>query len=88
VTVIEISGLPPEVLGRPLVVLEPGFVQMRYDKDSFAKMVLKKRRLAFGVTLGLREAAYRNSYVRKALETGGAMAVVLKGVRQLRACGT
>jgi hypothetical protein len=78
VTVVEISGFPPEALGRPLVVLEPGFVQMRYDKDSFAKIVSKKRRLTFGVTLGLREAVYRISYVRKALETGGAMAVVLK----------
>jgi hypothetical protein len=78
VTVVEISGLPPEVLGRPLVVLDPGFVQMRYDKDSFARIASRKRQLAFGVTLGLREAAYRTSYVRKALETGGAMAVVLK----------
>jgi hypothetical protein len=61
------------------VVLEPGFVQMRYDKDSFAKITSKKRQLAFGVTLGLREAAYRISYVRRALETGDATAVVLKG---------
>jgi murein DD-endopeptidase MepM/ murein hydrolase activator NlpD len=78
VTVVEVSGLPPEVLGRPLVVLEPGFVQMRYDKDSFAKIVSKRRQLAFGVTLGLREATFRISYVRKALETGDATAVVLK----------
>jgi hypothetical protein len=78
VTVVEISGPPPEVLGRPLVVLEPGFVQMRYDKDSFAKIVSKKRQLAFGVTLGLREATFRISYVRRALETGDATAVVLK----------
>jgi HAMP domain-containing protein len=78
VTVVEISGLPPEVLGRPLVVLEPGFVQMRYDKDSFAKIASKRRQLAFGVTLGLREATFRISYVRKALETGDATAVVLK----------
>jgi hypothetical protein len=78
VTVVEISGLPPEVLGRPLVVLEPGFVQMRYDKDSFARIVSKKRQLAFGVTLGLREATFRISYVRTALETGDATAVVLK----------
>jgi hypothetical protein len=62
-----------------LVVLEPGFVQMRYDnKESFAKITSKKRQLAFGVTLGLREEAYRISYVRKALETEDAMAVVLK----------
>jgi hypothetical protein len=52
VTVVELPGLPPEVLGRPLVVLEPGFVQMRYDKDSFAKIASKRRQLAFGVTLG------------------------------------
>jgi hypothetical protein len=78
VTVVEISGSPPEVLGRPLVVLDPGFVQVRYDKDSFAKIVSKKRQPAFGVTLGLREAAYRISYVRRALETGDATAVVLK----------
>jgi hypothetical protein len=51
---------------------------MRYDKDSFAKIVSKKRQLAFGVTLGLREAAYRISYVRRVLETGDATAVVLK----------
>jgi hypothetical protein len=78
VTVVEISGPPPEVLGRPLVVLEPGFVQMRYDKDSFAKIASKRRQLAYGVTLGLREATFRISYVRKALETGDATAVVLK----------
>jgi hypothetical protein len=78
VTVVEVSGPPPEVLGRPLVVLDPGFVQMRYDMDSFAKIVSKKRQLAFGVTLGLREAAYRISYVRRVLETGDATAVVLK----------
>ena len=77
-TVVEISGSPPEVLGRPLVVLEPGFVQMRYDKDSFAKIVSKKRQLAFGVTLGLREATFRISYVRRVLEAGDATAVVLK----------
>jgi hypothetical protein len=78
VTVVEISGFPPETLGRPLVVLEPGFVQMRYDKDSFAKIASKKRQLTFGVTLGLREAVYRISYVRRVLETGDATAVVLK----------
>jgi hypothetical protein len=61
-----------------LVVLEPGFVQMKYDKDSFAKMVSKKRQLAFGVTLGLREATFRISYVRRVLEAGDATAVVLK----------
>jgi hypothetical protein len=48
VTVVEISGPPPEVLGRSLVVLESGFVQMRYDKDSFAKIASKKRQLALG----------------------------------------
>jgi len=58
--------------------LEPGFVQMRYDKDSFAKIASKRRQLAFGVTLGLREATFRISYVRKALGTGDATAVVLK----------
>jgi HAMP domain-containing protein len=78
VTVVEISGPPPEVLGRPLVVLEPGFVQMRYDKDSFAKIASRKRQIAFGVTLGLREATFRISYVRRALETSDATAVVLK----------
>jgi hypothetical protein len=52
VTVVELPGLPPEALGRPLVVLEPGFVQMRYDKDSFAKIASRKRQIAFGVTLG------------------------------------
>jgi hypothetical protein len=51
---------------------------MRYDKDSFAKIASKRRQLTFGVTLGLREAAYRISYVRKALEAGDATAVVLK----------
>jgi hypothetical protein len=47
-------------------------------KDPFAKITSKKRQQAFGVTLGLREAAYRISYIRKALETGDATAVVLK----------
>jgi hypothetical protein len=51
---------------------------MRYDKDSFAKIASKRRQLAFGVTLGLREAPFRISYVRMALETGDATAVVLK----------
>jgi HAMP domain-containing protein len=51
---------------------------MRYDKDSFAKMVSKRRQLAFRVTLGLREATFRISYVRKALEAGDATAVILK----------
>jgi HAMP domain-containing protein len=78
VTVVEISGLPLEVLGRPLVVLDPGFVQMRYDKDSFARIASRKRQLAFGVTLGLREATFRISYVRTALEAGDATAVILK----------
>jgi murein DD-endopeptidase MepM/ murein hydrolase activator NlpD len=78
VTVVEVSGLPPEALGRPLVVLEPGFVQMRYDKDSFAKIASRKRQLAFGVTLGLREATFRISYVKMVLEAGDAAAVVLK----------
>jgi len=78
VTVVEISELPLEILGRPLVVLDPGFVQMRYDKDSFAKIASRKRQLAFGVTLGLREATFRISYVRRALEAGDATAVVLK----------
>jgi hypothetical protein len=58
--------------------LEPGFVQMRYDKDSFAKIASKRRQLAFGVTLGLREATFRISYVRMALGAGDATAVVLK----------
>jgi hypothetical protein len=78
VTVVEVSGLPPEVLGRPLVVLEPGFVQMRYDQNSFAKIASRKRQLAFGVTLGLREATFRISYVRRVLEAGDAAAVILK----------
>jgi len=78
VTVVEIAGPSPEVLGRPLIVLEPGFVQMRYDQNSFAKIASRKRQIAFGVTLGLREAMYRISYVRRALEAGDAAAVVLK----------
>jgi hypothetical protein len=78
VTVVELPGLPPEALGRPLVVLDPGFVQLRYDKDSFAKVALRKRQIAFGATLGLREAPYRISYVRRVLEAGDATAVVLK----------
>ena len=61
-----------------MVVLEPGFVQMRYDKDSFAKIASKRRQLAFGVTLGLRKATFKISYVRRALEAGDATAVVLK----------
>jgi hypothetical protein len=58
--------------------LEPGFVQIRYDMDSFAKIASRKRQLAFGVTLGLREATFRISYVRRALEANDATAVVLK----------
>jgi hypothetical protein len=78
VTVVEVSGLPPEVLGRPLVVLDPSFVQMRYDQNSFAKIASRKRQLAFGVTLGLREATFRISYVRRVLEAGDAAAAILK----------
>jgi hypothetical protein len=51
---------------------------MRHDKDSFAKIASKRRQLAFGVTLGLREATFRISYVRMALGAGDATAVVLK----------
>jgi hypothetical protein len=49
-----------------LVVQEPGFIQiqMRYDKDSFAKIVSRKRQLAFGVTLGLRGSALDLPYVK------------------------
>jgi hypothetical protein len=55
VTVVKFSRLPEEVLGRPLVVLHTWFVQTRYDRDSFAKIASRKRQLAFGVTLGLRD---------------------------------
>jgi hypothetical protein len=41
-------------------------------------MVSKRRQLAFGVTLGLREATFRISYVKMALEAGDATAVILK----------
>jgi hypothetical protein len=47
-------------------------------KDSFAKIVSKKRQLTSGAALDLREAAYRISYVRRVLETGDATSVVLK----------
>jgi hypothetical protein len=47
-------------------------------KDPFAKIASNKRQQAFGVTLGLREAAYRIFYIKKALETGDATDVVLK----------
>jgi hypothetical protein len=53
-TDIELSKLPPEALGRTLVVLEQGFVQ-RHGKGPFARIATKKKQLAFGVTLGLRE---------------------------------
>jgi hypothetical protein len=76
VTVVEISGLPPEVLGRPLVVLEPGFVQTRYDRDSFAKIASRKRQLAFGVTLGLRGSALDLPYVKAVLDGKGTIAAV------------
>jgi hypothetical protein len=52
--------------------------EMIMIKDPFAKIASKKRKQAFGVTLGLREAAYRIPYIRKALETGDPTAVVLK----------
>jgi hypothetical protein len=42
VTVVKLSKLPREALRRTLVVLEPGFVQARYDQVSFAKIASRK----------------------------------------------
>jgi hypothetical protein len=77
-TVVKLSGIPEEVLGRPLVVLDSEFVQARYDQDSFAKIASRKRQLAFGVTLGLRGSALELPYVKAVLEGESAVAAVLK----------
>jgi len=45
-TIVELSGPPLEALGRTLVVLEQGFVQTRYDQDSFARIASKRRRVS------------------------------------------
>lgn len=77
-TVIKLSGIPEEVLGRPPVVLDSEFVQARYDQDIFAKIASRKRQLTFGVTLGLRGSALELPYVKAVLEGEGAVAAVLK----------
>jgi hypothetical protein len=75
-TVVKLSGLPEEVQGRPLVVLDTRFVQARYDRDSFAKIASRRRQPAFGVTLGLRGSALELPYVKAALEGEGTIAAV------------
>jgi hypothetical protein len=75
-TVIKLSGLPEEVQGRPLVVLDTWFVQTRYDRDSFAKIASRKRQLAFGVTLGLRGSALDLPYVKSVLDGEGTIAAI------------
>jgi hypothetical protein len=75
-TVVKLSKLPEEALGRSLVVLDTRFVQARYDRDSFAKIASRKRQLAFGVTLGLRGSALDLPYVKAALEREGTIAAV------------
>ena len=75
-TVVKLSGLPEEVQGRPLVVLDTRFVQTRYDRDSFAKIASRKRQLAFGVTLGLRVSALDLPYVKAVLDGEGTIAAI------------
>ncbi len=75
-TVVKLSGIPEEVQGRPLVVLDTWFVQTRYDRDSFAKIASRKRQLAFGVTLGLMGSALDLPYVKAALDGEGTIAAI------------
>jgi hypothetical protein len=75
-TVVKLTGIPEEVQGRPLVVLDTWFVQTRYDRDSFAKIASRKRQLAFGVTLGLMGSALDLPYVKAALDGEGTIAAI------------
>ena len=84
VTIVELSGPPPEALGRTLVVLEEGFVQTRYDQDPFARIASKRRQVSFGVTLGVMEAVLGLPHAKTVLEGEDAMAVVLKRRTKVR----
>jgi len=75
-TVVKLSRFPKEVLARPLVILDPWFVQTRYDQDSFAKIASRRRQLAFGVTLGLRESVLGLPFAKTVLEGEETIAVV------------
>jgi len=81
VTVIKLSKLPKEALGRTLVVLEPGFVQARYDQVSFAKIASRKRQVSFGVTLVFRkESALKLPQAKAALEGEETIAIVCPSI--------
>jgi hypothetical protein len=75
-TVVKFSKFPKEVLGRPLVILDPWFVQTRYDQDSFVKIASRRRQLTFGVTLGLRESVLGLPFAKIVLEGEGTIAAV------------
>jgi hypothetical protein len=75
-TVVKLSRFPKEVLARPLVILDPWFVQTRYDQDSFAKIASRRRQLAFGVTLGLRESVLGLPFAKTVLEGEETIAAV------------
>jgi hypothetical protein len=81
VTVVKLSKLPKEALGRTLVVLEPGFIQARYDQDSFAKIASRKRQVSFGVTLVFKkESVLKLPQVKAVLEGEETMAVVCPSI--------
>jgi hypothetical protein len=76
-TVVKLTRLPEEALGRPLVVLDPRFVKARYDQVSFAKIASRKRQVSFGVTLVFRkESALKLPQVKAALEGEETIAIV------------
>jgi hypothetical protein len=80
-TVVKLTRLPEEALGRPLVVLDPRFVKARYDQVSFAKIASRKRQVSFGVTLVFRkESALKLPQVKAALEGEETIAIVCPSI--------
>jgi hypothetical protein len=81
VTVVKLSKLPKEALRRTLVVLEPGFIQARYDRNSFAKIASRKRQVSFGVTLVFKkESVLKLPHVKAVLEGEETIAIVCPSI--------